>query len=152
MFHGLRKISRSQVKQLICYAVVVVGSVMIVDRLDSEQPGHTPPTPQNRNVSPGIVYESLQRYSDKSLPKSESDHPVCVTDYPTIRDKVLDSVLIDLRELNNRLRMLDSINRTFRDNYRKMCLVNKVPQVSTGVDKIKSVCSGEVFDLEVFEE
>ena len=156
MFHSLRKISRSQVKQLssvLCYAVIAsVGSVIIVDRLDREQPGHHTPTPQNQNVSPGIVYESLQRYSDKSLLKSESDHPIDVTDYPTNRDKVQDSVLIELRELNNRLRMLDSINRTLRDGYRKMCLVNKPPRVSTGVGKIKSVVVGEVFDLEVFKE
>ena len=153
MFHSLRTIiSRLDVSDWFAAVLLVVCVVVGCVDGNNRHARRTHPTPQNQNVSPGIAHESLQRYSDKSLPKSESDHPIDVTDYPTNRDKVQDSVLIELRELNNRLRMLDSINRPLRYGYRKMCLVNRSPRVSTGVGKIKSVVVGEVFDLELFKE
>ena len=149
MFHSLRKIiSRLDVSDwfaAVSAVLLVVGVVVGCVGGNNRHTRHTHPTPQNQNVSPGIVYESLQRYSDKSLPKG-------VCEVVMIDSSKLDSVLIELRELNNRLRMLDSINRTLRDGYRRMCLVNRSPQVSTGVEKIKSVVVGEVFDLEVFKE
>ena len=141
MFHGLRKIiSRLDVGDWILASMLSVAMgalVCLVADGYNQHTRQTTPTPQNQNVSPGIVYESL---------------PKGVCEVAMIDSSKLDSVLIELRELNNRLRMLDSINRTLRDNYRKMSLVNKVPRVSTGVGKIKSVGSGEVFDLEVFKE
>ena len=160
MFHGLRKIISKldtgdwfAVVSVALFVVCIISGYVDGNKANAR---HTPPTPQNQNVPPGIVYESLQRCVSNQNKYSVGDTVNFNEIWDSIRairrDKVNDSVLIELRELNNRLRMLDSINRTLREGSRINASICRIPPVSTGIGKIKSVGVGDVFDLEVFEE